>query len=94
VLAVTTGMRQGELVGLMWKDVDLDAGTLKVSRSVYESVVSPPKTNAGRRTIRLSKLAVSALQQHTAAHCQQLPAYRLDSAMFSCIVDERATLSR
>ena len=93
MLAVTTGMRQGELVGLMWKDVDLDAGTLKVSRSVYESVVSPPKTNAGRRTIRLSKPAVSALQ-HTAAHCQQLPAYRLDSAMFSCIVDEGVTLSR
>ena len=94
VLTVTTGMRQGELLGLMWKDVDLDAGTLKVSRSVYESVVSPPKTNAGRRTIRLSKLAVSALQQHTATHCQQLPAYRLDSAMFSCIVDEGVTLSR
>jgi integrase len=35
VLTVTTGMRQGELLGLLWKDVDLDAGTLKVSRSVY-----------------------------------------------------------
>jgi integrase len=64
VLATTTGMRQGELIGLQWKDVDLDAGTLRVNRSVYEGVVSPPKTNAGRRTIRLSKLAVSALKQH------------------------------
>jgi integrase len=29
VLAVTTGMRQAELIGLMWKDVDLDSGTLR-----------------------------------------------------------------
>jgi len=64
VLAITTGMRQGELIGLQWKDVDLDGGTLQVNRSVYEGVVSPPKTNAGRRTIRLSKLALSALRQH------------------------------
>jgi integrase len=64
VLAITTGMRQGELLGLLWKDIDLEAGTLKVSRSVYEGIVSPPKTNAGRRTIRLSKLAVAALRTH------------------------------
>ncbi len=31
---------------------------------MYEGVVSPPKTNAGKRTIRLSKLAVAALRQH------------------------------
>ncbi len=64
VLAVTTGMRQGELLGLQWKDVDLDGGKLRVNRSVYEGVTSPPKTSAGRRTIRLSKLAVAALRKH------------------------------
>ena len=61
VLAITTGMRQGELLGLQWKEVNLDAGTLRVNRSVYEGVISPPKTSAGRRTIRLSKLAVSGI---------------------------------
>jgi integrase len=64
VLAITTGMRQGELLGLQWKDIDLDAGTLRVNRSVYDGLISPPKTSAGRRTIRLSKLAVAALRQH------------------------------
>jgi integrase len=64
VLAITTGMRQGELLGLMWKDIDLNARTLKVNRSVYDGVISPPKTSAGRRTIRLSKLAIAALKQH------------------------------
>jgi integrase len=47
VLALTTGMRQGELLGLQWKEVDLDGGTLRVNRSIYEGVVSPPKTRAG-----------------------------------------------
>ncbi len=64
ILAVTTGMRQGELLGLQWKDVDLEGGTIKVNQSVYEGVVSPPKTSAARRTVRLSKLVVAALKRH------------------------------
>ena len=64
VLAATTGMRQGELIGLQWKDVDLDSRTLRVNRSVYEGEISPPKTSAGRRTIRLSKLAIASLRKH------------------------------
>ena len=34
VLAVTTGMRQGELLGLGWEDVDLEAGVLRVRRTL------------------------------------------------------------
>jgi integrase len=64
VLAITTGMRQGELLGLQWKDIDLEAGTLTVNRSVYDGEINPPKTEAGNRTIRLSKLAVAALRKH------------------------------
>ncbi|HEX2180673.1 MAG TPA: site-specific integrase, partial [Rubrobacteraceae bacterium] len=64
VLAVTTGMRQGELLGFQWRDVDLEGAALKVNRSIYEGIVSPPKTGAGRRTIRLSDTAVSALKRH------------------------------
>jgi integrase len=55
VLAVTTGMRNGEMIGLQWKDVDLDLETLEVRRTVFNGVVSPPKT-AGNRTIRLTGL--------------------------------------
>jgi integrase len=64
VLAITTGMRQGELLGLQWKDIDLEAGTLTVNRSVYDGEVNPPKTEAGNRTIKLSNMAVAALRQH------------------------------
>ena len=40
VLAVTTGMRNGELLGLQWRDVDLDANTLQVRRTVFNSARS------------------------------------------------------
>lgn len=47
-LAVAAGMRRGELVGLRWSDVDLEAGRLPVRRAVvtvrYEVIESGPKT--------------------------------------------------
>jgi integrase len=71
VLALTTGMRQGELLGLRWRDVDLDAATVAVQRSVSEVNGklhhNEPKTTSGRRSIALSALAVQALRSHRAA---------------------------
>jgi integrase len=64
VLAVTTGMRQGELLGLKWEDVDLDTGTLKVCRTVFNGQVNAPKTNSSRRTVKLSQKAIEALSEH------------------------------
>ena len=50
-------MRRGELLGLMWGDIDLDRGTLRVERSVEETKaglrLKPPKTKRGRRNLRL-----------------------------------------
>ena len=71
VLAVTTGMRNGELLGLQWKDVDLNSATLRVRRTVFNGVMSPPKTAAGNRTIRLTGLAVAALKEHRLATAKQ-----------------------
>jgi integrase len=67
-LAVTTGARLGELLALHRGDVDLDAGTLRISKSVHNGRITAPKTNAGHRTIRLSKLALDALRDHLDAH--------------------------
>jgi len=65
VLAVTTGMRIGEMFGLKWSDVDLEAGTVQVRRTVAaDGTVNPPKTASGRRTIRLSRMAIRALSGH------------------------------
>ena len=75
VLALTTGMRQGELLGLKWADVDLAAGTLQVQRSIGRVpgkgwVESEPKTAKGRRSIVLIPLAVNALKRHRAGQLQ------------------------
>ena len=65
VLAVTTGMRIGEMFGLRWSDVDLEAGTLQVRRTVAaDGTVNAPKTASSRRTVRLSGLAIRALNNH------------------------------
>ncbi len=50
-LAATTGTRLGELLALQRGDVDLEAGTLRISRSVHNGRVTPPKTASGRRTV-------------------------------------------
>jgi integrase len=69
VLALSTGMRQGELLGLRWRDVDLDRGSLQVRTTLQKVrgqglVFVEPKTSTSRRTITLSPSAVGALRQH------------------------------
>ena len=68
-LAVTTGMRLGELLGLRWSDVELDAGLLHVRRTLAKVVqgqplYQEPKTPMSRRDITLSRAAVDALRNH------------------------------
>lgn len=58
-----TGLRTGELVGLRWPRVNLDANTLTVSETTTERVDKPrAKTAAGLRTIPLLPAAIEALQ--------------------------------
>ncbi len=67
-VAVLTGLRQGELLGLTWDDVDLERGELKVVRAVqrvrgHGLVVMPPKTASSRRLVPLPPQAVAALRE-------------------------------
>jgi integrase len=64
VLAITTGMRQGEILGLQWRDIDLEAGMLRVQRSVLNGQISAPKTSKSRRSIGLTHTAKRALKEH------------------------------
>jgi integrase len=71
VLAVHTGLRQGELLALRWADVDLGARKLSVRRTLSSAKTGPrftaPKTAKSRRTVRITDAAVVALARHGAA---------------------------
>jgi len=72
VLAVSTGLRQGELLGLRWEDVDLESATLRVRHTLQPpgfpkgapARLTPPKTRRSLRGVRLPHSAVQALLRH------------------------------
>jgi len=69
VLAVSTGMRQGELLALRWRDVDFATGSVQVRATVqrtreYGLTLAPPKTKQSRRRIKLGTVALEALRTH------------------------------
>jgi integrase len=73
--ALATGMRQGELLGLHWDDVDEGAGVVRVVRKLERltgrgRVEGPPKGRARGRVIPLTPLARSALAEQRARQAQ------------------------
>jgi integrase len=68
VVALHTGLRQGELLGLKWADVDLTGRRLSVRRALkvtdHGLDFGPPKNKASRRSVPLSKTAVAVLRAH------------------------------
>jgi integrase len=76
VLAAYTGMRQGELLALKWKDVDLENARLSVRRTITKNggrlLLGEPKTKNSRRTIHLTKASVRVLHEHLARQVAQI----------------------
>jgi integrase len=70
MLAVTSGMRQGELFGLEWSNVDLKAGGLRIVQAAAEVrgkvTIRKPKTKSSVRVIELPKAVIGALHDHRA----------------------------
>lgn len=73
-VALSLGLREGEILGLRWKDVDLGAGRLEVAYSL-QRIKRPgekkgkleliaPKTDRSRRVLALPQVAISALHAH------------------------------
>lgn len=69
-LAITTGMRRGEILGLRWKDVDLEKGILYVRQTLSKDgklFLSGAKTASSIRGIKLSNETISSLKKHKIA---------------------------
>lgn len=71
VLAVSTGLRQGELLALQWPNIDFERGTLQVLGTLQPTKeglrIAPPKTKSSKRSIKLPLDALDALKAHRAA---------------------------
>jgi integrase len=74
-LLATTGMRRGELLGLRWPDVDLDAGWLAVRQTLiavgYEVQLSAPKSERSRRRLGLDPATVAVLRSWRARQARE-----------------------
>ncbi len=72
VVAVHTGLRQGEILGLKWADLDLEAGKLTVQRSLsIDGTFNPPKRKSSRRTVTLTQTATDALKRHRSRQAEE-----------------------
>src|SRR5262249_55752288 len=76
VLALNTGMRLGELLGLKWRDVDLETGTLQIQASLKKAAggkhaLGKPKTAGSRRKVMLTPTAVATLRAHRTRQLQE-----------------------
>jgi integrase len=91
VEAATTGMRQGELLGLKWRDVELENAKVSVRRTLTKSggrlLLGETKTKKSRRTIQLPEAAVRALREHLARQVESMQRlgdlYRDDGLVFA-----------
>src|SRR5919202_5773863 len=76
ILAVHTGMRQGELLALRWQDVDMENAVVSVRRTLTRNggrvAFGEPKTKKSRRSIRLTPQAVEALRSHLERQLQDM----------------------
>jgi integrase len=75
LLALTTGMRRGEVLALRWKNIDLESGTLRVVESLEQTKTGirfkAPKTDK-TRAITLPGFAVEELQQLRGQQAEEL----------------------
>jgi integrase len=77
VVALSVGLRQGEALGLVWQDMDVEAGTLTVARALQRFGghfhFVEPKTRLSRRVVHLPLTARQALEAHRGRQAARAP---------------------
>lgn len=68
MIAIYTGARRGEILGLSWSNVNLEKGYIKIIDNLCATknglIIKKPKTKSGIRTIAISKELIKVLKQH------------------------------
>lgn len=76
VLAIHTGMREGELLGLKWDDVDLKHSVLRLKRALVREggkvALGDLKTAKSRRSVRLTRSAAEAVRDHLERQLEEM----------------------
>ncbi len=74
LMLLTTGMRRGECLGLRWRDLDWQAGKVRVAQQVTavkgQIVLGEPKTPKARRSVTLAPSCLAALKEHRSAQLE------------------------
>ncbi len=95
---VGTGLRRGELFGLRWSDVDLDAGRLTVRRSIemIDGVrrEKPPKTTRSARTLSLAQFVIEALRRQRSEQFDRLTRLRGNQIEAECLQENAYVFDR
>jgi integrase len=77
--AAMTGMRQGELLALRWRDVDWEAKRIRVRRNYTRGHWSTPKSRSGERAVPLS----GRVEEELKSHCQRSRFSHEDDLVFA-----------
>ncbi|MEC0248904.1 site-specific integrase [Paenibacillus chitinolyticus] len=66
VLAIYTGMRRGEILGLRWRDIDLENGQIRISQilAFKGEIKDGTKTESGNRSISIPPVVIAELRKH------------------------------
>ena len=94
MLALKTGMRPGEILGLSWDSVDLDKSTITVRQAVVRTEkgidIMPPKTEKGYRSIPIDKNLVDRLRQHKREQEKKMSEMATDSNSENLVCTNKA----
>lgn len=94
MLAIYTGARRGEILGLNWDNVDLEKGIIKIIDNLCATknglIIKQPKTKSGIRTIAISKSLITILRAHKVNQMKnkiRLGKHYQDNNMVCCYED-------
>ncbi|AWT35757.1 hypothetical protein GCM10008956_05320 [Deinococcus arenae] len=95
---MTLGLRHGEILGLQWQDMNLDAGELHVRRAISTdakgaSRVTKPKTKSSARTLYLTPFRARVMTCSMAPREQKMETVWLDTVSITVEADEPSSVS-